>query len=185
MNATIDPDLVKTVQQDVNVLKNDIDKMTFEEEVNREHVKKALHDSQLVLEESREKVAIVEHEQEVIKQDQRSLCEKVTNTEEQISEIKSEQEDMEQRVAYLGEHLGNQVAIAVREQDIIKQEQEVIKQDQSSLCGKVNTAQGQISELKSEQEDVQRRVTSLEDQQKSNQPQINYGNLNNFPCTIV
>ena len=52
----------------------------------------------------------------------------------------------------------------------MKQEQEVIKQDQSSLCGKVNTAQDQISELKSEQGDVQRRVTSLEDQQKSNQP---------------
>ena len=124
MNATVDPDLVKTVQQDVNALKNDVDKMVFEEDVNREKVKKALHDSQLVLEELRERVAIVEHEQEVI-----------------------------------------------------RQEQEVIRQD---LCGKVNTAQDQISELKSEQGDVQRRVTSLEDMQKSNQPQINYGNLNNF-----
>ena len=124
MNATIDPDLVKTVQQDMNALKNDVDKMAFEEDVNRENVKEALHDSQLVLEELRERVAIVEHEQEVI-----------------------------------------------------RQEQEVIRQD---LCGKVNTAQDQISELKSEQGDVQRRVTSLEDMQKSNQPQINYGNLNNF-----
>ena len=137
MNATIDPDLVKTVQQDVNALKNDVDKMAFEEEVNRENVKKALHDSLLVLEELKERVAIVEHEQEVIKQ----------------------------------------------EHEVIKQEQEVIKQDQSSLGGKVNTARDQISELKSEQEDVQRRVTCLEDQQKSNQPQINYGNLNN--CIAV
>ena len=127
MNATIDPDLVKTVQQDVNALKNDIDKIAFEEEVNKENVKKALRDSQLVLEELRERVAIVKHEQ-----------------------------------------------------DVIKQEQEVIKQDQSSLCGKVNTAQDQISEIKSEQGDVHRRVTSLKDQQKSNQPQVNYGNLNNF-----
>jgi len=38
----------------------------------------------------------------------------------------------------------------------------------------VNTTQDQISRLKSEQEDVQRRVTCLEDQQKSNKPQINY-----------
>ena len=129
MNATVDPDLVKTVQQDVNALKNDVDKMVFEEDVNREKVKKALHDSQLVLEELRERIAILEHEQEVI-----------------------------------------------------RQEQEVIRQD---LCGKVNTAQDQISELKSEQEDVQRRVTSLEDMQKSNQPQINYGNCNNIPCIIV
>lgn len=128
MNATIDSDLVKTVQQDVNALTNDIDKMAFEEEVNRENVKKALHESQLALEELRERVAIVE-----------------------------------------------------KEQEIIKQEQEVIKQDQSSLCGKVDTAQDQISELKSEQEDMQQRVTCLEDQQKSNQ--INYGNLNN--CIAV
>ena len=123
MNATIDPDLVKTVQQDVNALQNDLDKMAFEEEVNRENVKKALHQSQLALGELRERVAIVEHE------------------------------------------IG------------------VIKQDRSSLCDKVNTAQDQISELKSEQEDVQRRVTYLKDQQKSNQPQINYGNLNN--CIAV
>ena len=191
MNATIDPDLVKTVQQDVNALKNDIDKMAFEEEVNRESVKRALHDTQLALEELRERVAIVEHEQQVIrqeqqviKQDQSSLCGKVNHTEEQISEIKSEQQDMHQCVAYVGEHLGKQVAIAVREQDVIKQEQEVFKQDQSSLCGKVNTAQDQISELKSQQEDVQRRVTYLEDQEKSNQPQINYGNFNNLIAVL-
>ena len=132
MNATIDPDLLKTVQQDVNALKNDIDKMVFEEEVNRENVKKALHDFQLVLEELRENVAIVK-----------------------------------------------------REQEVIKQEHEVIKQDQRSLCEKVNNTEEQISELKSEQVDVQRRVSSLEDQQKSNQPQINYGNCNNIPCIIV
>jgi len=107
MNATIDPDLVKTVQKGVNALRNDMDQMAFEEEVNRENVKKVLHDSQLVLEELRERVALVEHEQEVI------------------------------------------------------------KQDQSSLYDKVNTTQEQIG-------DVQRRVTCLEDQQKSNQSQINY-----------
>jgi len=73
------------------------------------------------------------------------------------------------------------LAIAVREQDMVKKEQDVIKQDQSSLCDKVSTTQDQISQLKSEHEDVQRRVTSLEDQQKSNQPQINHGNLKFFP----
>lgn len=173
MHATIDPDLVKTVQQDVNALKYDIDKMAFEEEVNRENIKKALHDSALVLEELRERVAMVEHEGEVIKQDQCSLFDKVNTTQEQISELKSEQEDVQRRVAHLGEHLDTQVAV-------IEQEQEVVKQDQSSLCDKVNATQDQMSGLKSEQEDVQRRVTYLEDQQKSNQPQINYGDLNNF-----
>ena len=120
MNATIDPDLVKTVQKEVNALRNDMDQMAFEEEVNRENVKKALHDCQLVLEQLRERVAMVEREQEIIKQDQRSLCDKV------------------------------------------------------------NTTQDQIGELKSEQEDVHRRVTCLEDQRKSNQPQITCGNMSNF-----
>jgi len=113
MNATIDPDLQKTVQQDLYELKNDIDQMAFEEEVSREKIKKAIHDSQLVLEELREKVVKVEQEQEVIKQNQ-------------------------------------------------------------------STTQDRMSELKSEHEDVQRRVTSLEDQQKSNQPQISHGNLKYF-----
>jgi len=63
MNVTIDPDLVKAVQQEVNALRNDMDHMAFEEEVNRENVKKALHDCQLVLEQLRERVAMVEHEQ--------------------------------------------------------------------------------------------------------------------------
>ena len=120
MNITVDPDLVKTVQQDVNALKNDIDKMAFEGEMNRENVKKALHDCQEDLEELRERVVIVQREQQVI------------------------------------------------------------KQGQTSLCAKVNTTQDQMSQLKSEHEDVQQRVTSLEDQQKSNEPQINQGNLKSF-----
>jgi len=113
MNATIDADLQKTVQQGLYELKNDIDQMAFEEEVSREKIKKALHHSQLVLEELREKVVKVVQEQEFIKQNQRST-------------------------------------------------------------------QDQMSELKSEHEDVQRRITSLEDQQKSNEPQINHGNLKSF-----
>jgi chromosome segregation ATPase len=123
---------------------------------------------------------MVEHEEEVIKQDQCSLFDKVNTTQKQISELKSEQEDVQRRVADLGAHLDTQVAVIEQEQEVIKQEQEVVKQDQSSLCDKVNATQDQMSELKSEQEDVQRRVTYLEDQQKSNQPQINHGNLNNF-----
>ena len=126
MNATIDPDLVKVVQHDVNALKNDVDKLTFEEEVNRENLKKALQDAVTDLEELQNRVAMVEYQQEVI------------------------------------------------------------KQNQTSLCGKVSTTQGQIDELKSEQEDVQRRVTYLEDQQSIGKPQISYGNLDkSFQCTMV
>ena len=126
MNATIDPDLVRTVQQDVNALKTDVEKLSFEEEVSRENVKRALQDAVRDLEELHNRAAMVEHEQEVI-----------------------------------------------------KQEQEVIKKDHNSLCDKVNTTQDQISAIQSEQEDVQRRVTYLEDRQNP-KPQISYGNLDKF-----
>ena len=101
MNATIDPDLQKTVQQDLYELKNDIDQMAFEEEVSREKIKKALHDSQLVLEELREQVVKVEQEQEFIKQDQSYLCDKVKTTQDQMSELKSEHEYVQRRVTSL------------------------------------------------------------------------------------
>jgi len=142
-------------------LKNDIDKMAFEGEMNRESVKKALHDGQEVLEELRERVAIVENEQEVIKQGQSSLCAKMNTTQDQVTELKSAQEDVQQRVAYLGEDVSKHLAIAVREQEMVKKEQEVIKQDQSSLCDKVNTTHDQMTELKSAQEDVQQHVAYL------------------------
>ena len=90
--GTIDPYLVKTVQQHVSALKNtvDVDTTTFEEEVKkRENMKKAQHDPQLVLDRAlRKRDAMVEHEQEVIKQDQSSLCDKVNHTQDQISEVK-------------------------------------------------------------------------------------------------
>ena len=213
MNATIDPNLVKMVQHDVNALQNDVDKLKFEEEVNRDNLKKALQDAVIDLEELQKRVTVVgqeqeiiKREQEVIKVDQSSLCENVKCTQGQISELKSEQEDVLQRVQDLGEYLDTRVSIVEQEQDVVKQEQqvmkeeqkvikqeqevvkqeqeiikykhEVIKQDHISLCDKVSTTKDQISALQSEQEDVQRRVTYLEDQQNTIKPQINYGNLN-------
>ncbi|XP_078364809.1 uncharacterized protein LOC144649228 [Oculina patagonica] len=174
MNATIDPNLVKTVQQDVDALKNDVDKLTFEEEENRENLRKALQDAVTDLEELQNRVSVVEHEQEVFKQDQRSLCETIKTTQGQIRGLKSEQEDLQQGFHHLGEHLDTRLATVEEEQDVIKQEQQVIKQDHNELCDKVNTTQGQISVLQSDQEDVQQRVCYLEDQQNRNKSQINY-----------
>lgn len=91
MNVTIDPDLVKTVQQDVNALKKNVDKLAFEEEVNRENLKEALH----------------------------------------------------------------------------------------------NAVTDQLSALQSEQEDVQRRVTCLEDQQNKSKPQISYGNSDKLNECVI
>ena len=78
----------------------------------------------------------------------------------------------------LGE-LKERPSVEKHEQEVITRQQEDMKQHQRSRCDKVNTTQEHINELKSEHGDVQRRVNYLEDQQKSKQPQINYGNLNN------
>ena len=172
MNAAIDPDLVKMVQQDVNAVKNDLDKLTFEEEENRENVKKALQDAVTDLEELRKRVAMVELEQEVIKHDQSTLCEKMKTTQGQINELKSEQQDVLQYVHDLGKNMDTHVST-------VEKEQEVIKQDHNSLCDRVNTTQNQTSAIQSEHEDVQRRVTYLEDRQNP-KPQISYGNLDKF-----
>ena len=42
MNATVDPDLVKAVQQDFVALKNDVDKLAFEKEEERQQLQTAL-----------------------------------------------------------------------------------------------------------------------------------------------
>ena len=87
MNANIDPDLLKMVQHDVDALKNDVDKLAFEEEVNREKLKKALQDAVTDLEELQKRVAVVEHN--------------VSTTQAQISALQSEQEDVQRRVSCL------------------------------------------------------------------------------------
>ena len=91
MNATIDPDLVKAVQQDLIALKNDVDKLTFEKEEERVQLKTALHDVVGDLKELEKRVSKVEKEQE-------SLNAKV---QDQINELKTEQVNVQRRVEHL------------------------------------------------------------------------------------
>ena len=94
MNATIDLDLVKAVQQDLIVLKNDVDKLTFEKEEERVQLKTALHDAVSDLEELEKRVFKVEQEQE-------SLTGKVQDQTNEINELKTEQANVQQRVEHL------------------------------------------------------------------------------------
>ena len=77
MNATVDPDLLKLVQQHVNTLKRNVDQMTFEVREDRERVSQALNDISTRLEELEARVASLEREQEVIKLEQSSLSKNV------------------------------------------------------------------------------------------------------------
>lgn len=94
INATIDPDLVKAVQQDLIALKNDVDKLTFEKEEERAQLKTALHDAVGDLEELEKRVFKVEQEQE-------SLTAKVQDQKNELHELKTEQANVQQRVEHL------------------------------------------------------------------------------------
>ena len=94
INATIDPDLVKAVQQDLIALKNDVDKLAFEKEEERAQLKTALHDAVGDLEELEKRVFKVEQEQQL-------LTAKVQDQKNELHELKTEQANVQQRVEYL------------------------------------------------------------------------------------
>ena len=94
INATIDPDLVKAVQQDLIALKNDVDKLVFEKEEEKMQLKTALHDAAGDLKELEKRVFEVEQGQE-------SLIAKVQDQTYELNELKTEQANVQQRVEHL------------------------------------------------------------------------------------
>ena len=114
MNATVDPDLLRLVQQHVNVLKTDVDQMTLEQKEDKARVLQALEDISTSLEELEARVASVQLEQEVMKQEQSSLSGKMDNlktdmdsTQLQLKSLKSQHDNVQQRVAYVEEKLNS------------------------------------------------------------------------------
>jgi len=114
MNATVDADLLKLVQQHVNALNTDVGKLTFEVQEDKKRVSQALKYISTSLEELRARVASVQHEQEVMKQEQSSLSDKMDSletdmdsTHEQLKSLKCQQEDVQQRVAHVEEKLNS------------------------------------------------------------------------------
>ena len=88
INATIDPDLVKAVQQDLIALKNDVDKLAFEKEEERVQLKTALHDAVGDLEQLEKRVFKVEQEQE-------SLTAKVQDQKNELANVQQRVEHLE------------------------------------------------------------------------------------------
>ncbi len=97
MNATMDPDLLKLVQQHVNTLKTDVEQLTIEVEGDSQRVSQALKDISTNLEELGERVTSVQREQEVIKQElsKRMDC------------LYTDVEDVQQRVARVEDKLSS------------------------------------------------------------------------------
>ena len=120
MNATVDPDLLKLVQQHVNTLKTDVEELTFEVQEDKERVSQALKDMSTSLAELDARIESVEREQEVMKQKQGSLSKivdflqsDVVMKQEQsllsnkLDSLCSDLEDVQQRVELVEDKLSS------------------------------------------------------------------------------
>lgn len=120
MNATVDPDLLKLVQQHVNTLETDVEELTFEVQEDKERVSQALKAMLTSLAELDARIESVEREQEVMKQKQGSLsktvdflqCDVVMKQEQSLLSNKldslcSDVEDVQQRVELVEDKLSS------------------------------------------------------------------------------
>ena len=154
MNATVDPDLLKLVQQHVNTLKTDVEVLTFEVQEDKERVSHALKDISTSLEELEARVVSVQREQEVMKRKQSDADARVSSVEHEQEVVKQVQSSLSKRVDSLQSSVDTRVAN-------VEHEQEVMKEEQSSLSDKMK--------------DVQQRVAGVEDKLSSPTLQENRG----------
>lgn len=141
MNATADADLIKAVQQHLIALKNDIDKLAFEKEEERQKLETALN---MVTEDLKRRVSKLEEDSQLVKYD-------LAATQNQMGELRLQQEDTRAQVFRLKE----------------AQDTRMLRVEQEQVTLKATT-QTQITELQSYQKDMDRRVTYLRDQISSN-----------------
>ena len=101
MTASIDPDLVKAVQQDLISLKNDVNNLTSKVDDDEQKLQRALQDAVIALEELARRVSQIEEDQQVMKQSQYSLTAEFKCTQDELSQLQKEKKDMERRVTNL------------------------------------------------------------------------------------
>ena len=96
MNASMDPAVLQMVQQHVNKLTADVDKLVFEVDYDRKTVKNALQDVTADVKELEKRVSVVERCMS-------SLQDEQIGAEERIKCLESEQESVKQRVTQVEE----------------------------------------------------------------------------------
>lgn len=100
MNPTIDSDLVKAVQQDLIALKNSVHNLTSTVDEEKK-LQTALEHADTALEELARRVSQIEEDQQVMKQSQCSLTAEVKGTQDKLSKLQTERDDLERRVTNL------------------------------------------------------------------------------------
>ena len=102
MNASMDPALLQMVQQRVNKLIADVDKLVFEVDCDRERVKNALQDVAADVKELEKRVSVAERCMSSLQDEQIGAVKR-------IKSLESEQESVQQRVAQVEEQLKSSV----------------------------------------------------------------------------
>ena len=102
MNVSMDPTLLQMVQQDVNKLIADFDKMVFEVECDRETVKNALRDFAADVKELKNRLLVVEKDNQEFKRSILSLQTKQIVADDRM-------ETVEQRVTQVEEQFQSSV----------------------------------------------------------------------------
>ena len=95
MNATMDPDLLKLVQQHVHDLMTDVEKLTFEVQEDRERFSLALAEVLSNLEEMETRLDRMQVEQEAIKRD---LSQKIECVETRVSRLENQGEESQNKL---------------------------------------------------------------------------------------
>ena len=90
MNATVDADLAKVVQQHVCQLSSDLEKMNFETEEEMNDLKEELKKFQLVLQELEKRVVKIEEKHDILQQEQNSTSSKVDAVEQRVIKLEDQ-----------------------------------------------------------------------------------------------
>ncbi|KAJ7375996.1 hypothetical protein OS493_037548 [Desmophyllum pertusum] len=158
MNPTVDPDLLKLVQQHVNTLRTDVDQLTFEVQEDRERVSRALNVISTSLGELEARIASVQCELEA------RMASMQCEQEARMANVQCEQEVIKQEQSYLSNKVDTlQTDVETRQEDVNL----LIKSQQEDVNLLIKSQQEDVKLLKSQQEDVQQRVAHVEDQLSS------------------
>jgi chromosome segregation ATPase len=169
MNATIDSELVKVVQEHVCKLSNEVEKMAFKNEKERNDLKICLEKFQSHLQALEKRVEKVEHEYDTLQHEQRSTSVKVDQLATKLDDLANNQEVRQQ------EH-GSTAVKLEQEQGFIAVKVNQLTSDQEVLHQEMASTGVRMDHVERSQEAVEQRVTELESQEKCNAPKtISYG----------
>ena len=89
LNATVDCELVKLVQEHVSKLSNEVEKMKFEDQIDTKNLKMKLNNVRLYVFKLKKRLEKIEHEHNMLKQQQSS-------TSVEVDQLTSNQEILQQ-----------------------------------------------------------------------------------------